>query len=77
MICKVNNKETRCNDDGNDNGERKYGVDVDYEAKSLFVFSDLINAANKSDSRCCLKVFLMFKSGPGFIVSLDYSLINI
>ena len=35
MLCKVNNKESRCNDDGNYNGERKYGVDADYEAKSV------------------------------------------
>ena len=77
MICKVNNKETRCNDDGNDNGEGKYGVDVDYEAKSIFVFSDLINGATKTTYECCWKVFLILKSRPGFIVSLDYSLINI
>ena len=40
------------------------------------MFLGLTNAATKTTYGCCWKVFLMFKSGPGFIVSLDYSLIN-
>ena len=37
--------------------------------KSVFVFSDLIMAANKSDDKSVGKVFLMIKNGPGFKVS--------
>ena len=33
--------------------------------KSVFVCSDLIMAANKSDDKSVGKVFLMIKNGPG------------
>ena len=33
--------------------------------KSVFVFSDLIMAANKSGDKSVGKVFLMIKNGPG------------
>ena len=42
--------------------------------KSIFVFSDLIMAANKSDDKSVGKVFLMIKNGPGFMVSQMHSL---
>ena len=44
--------------------------------KSVFVFSDLIMAANKSDDKSVGKVFLMIKNGPGFMVSQMHSLFN-
>ena len=43
--------------------------------KSVFVFSDLIMAANKSDDKSVGKVFLMIKNGPGFMVSQMHSLL--
>ena len=43
--------------------------------KSIFVFSDLIMAANKSGDKCVGKVFLMIKNGPGFMVSQMHSLL--
>ena len=36
--------------------------------KIVFVFSDLIMAANKSGDKSVRKVFLMIKNGPGFMV---------
>ena len=44
--------------------------------KSVFVFSDLIMAANKSGDKSVGKVFLMIKNGPGFMVSQMHSLFN-
>ena len=44
--------------------------------KTVFVFSDLIMAANKSDDKSVGKVFLMVKNGPGFMVSQMHSLFN-
>jgi hypothetical protein len=35
------------------------------ECKYVFVFSDLIDAENKSVSKSVEKVFLMIKIGPG------------
>ena len=43
--------------------------------KSVFVFSDLIMAANKSGDKSVGKVFLMIKNGPGFKVSQMHSLL--
>ena len=43
--------------------------------KSVFVFSDLIMAANKSGDKIVGKVFLMIKNGPGFMVSQMHSLL--
>jgi len=43
--------------------------------KSVFVFSDLIMAANKSGDKSVGKVFLMIKNGPGFMVSQMHSLL--
>ena len=42
--------------------------------KSVFVFSDLIMAANKSGDKSVGKVFLMIKNGLGFMVSQMHSL---
>jgi hypothetical protein len=47
------------------------------ESKFVFVFSDLINAENKSVNKRVGKVFLMIKIGPGFMGSLVYSLIKL
>jgi hypothetical protein len=47
------------------------------EVKYVFVFSDLINAENKSAHKSIGKVFLMIKIGPGFMGSLVYSLIKL
>jgi hypothetical protein len=47
------------------------------ENKYVFIFSDLINAENKSVNKSVGKVFLMIKIGPGFIGSFGYSLINL
>jgi hypothetical protein len=47
------------------------------ESKYLFVFSDLINAGNKSANKSVGKVFLMIKIEPGFMGSLVYSLIKL
>ena len=44
--------------------------------KSVFVFSDLIMAANKSGDKSVGNVFLMIKNGPGFMVSQLHSLFN-
>jgi predicted ATP-grasp superfamily ATP-dependent carboligase len=38
------------------------------ESKYIFVFSELINAENKSVSISVGKVFLMIKLGPGLMV---------
>ena len=43
--------------------------------KSVFVFSDLIMAANKSGDKSVGKVFLMIKNRPGFMVSQMHSLL--
>ena len=43
--------------------------------KSIFVFSDLIMAANKSGDKSVGKVFLMIKNGPGFMVPQLHSLL--
>ena len=43
--------------------------------KSVFVFSDLIMAANKSGDKSVGNVFLMIKNGPGFMVSQMHSLL--
>jgi hypothetical protein len=43
--------------------------------KSVFVFSDLIMAANKSGDKSVGKVFLMIRNGPGFMVSQMHSLL--
>jgi hypothetical protein len=40
------------------------------ESKYFFVFSDLINAENKSANRSVGKMFLMIKIGPEFMGSL-------
>jgi hypothetical protein len=37
------------------------------ESKYVFVFSDLNDAENKSVCKCVGKVFLMIKTGPGFM----------
>jgi hypothetical protein len=47
------------------------------ESKYVFVFSDLIDAENKSAHKCVGKVFLMIKIGPGFMGSLFYFLIKL
>jgi hypothetical protein len=47
------------------------------ESKYVFVFSDLIDAENKSAHKSARKVFLMIKIGPGFMGSLVYSLIKL
>ena len=44
--------------------------------KSIFVFSNLIMAANKSSDKSVGKEFLMIKNGPGFMVSQMHSLFN-
>jgi len=43
--------------------------------KNVFVFSDLIMAANKSGDKSVGKVFLMIKNGPRFMVSQMHSLL--
>jgi hypothetical protein len=47
------------------------------ESKYVFVFSDLIDARNKSAHKSVGKAFLMIKIGPGFMGSLVYSLIKL
>jgi hypothetical protein len=47
------------------------------ESKYVFVFSDLINAENKSASKSVGKVFVMIKIRSGFMGSLVYSLIKL
>jgi hypothetical protein len=47
------------------------------ESKYVFVFSDLINAENKSASKSVGKVFLMIKIIPGFMGLLVYSLMKL
>ena len=44
--------------------------------KSIFVFSDLMMAENRKVVYGVGNVFLMIKIGPGFMVSLDSSLIK-
>ena len=48
---------------------------INARCKSVFVFSDLIMAANKSGDKSVGKVFLMIKNGPGFMVSQMHSLL--
>jgi len=48
---------------------------INARCKSVFVFSDLIMAANKSGDKSVVKVFLMIKNGPGFMVSQMHSLL--
>jgi hypothetical protein len=43
------------------------------ESKYVFVFSDSINAKNKSANKSVGKVFLMIKTGLRFLGSLVYS----
>ncbi len=43
--------------------------------ESVFVFSELKMAANKSGDKSVGKVFLMIKNGPGFMVSQMHSLL--
>ena len=45
-------------------------------SKSIFVFSDLINAENIKGNKSVGNWFLIIKSGPGFMGSLVYSLIR-
>jgi hypothetical protein len=47
------------------------------ESKYIFVFSDLINAENKSVNKSVGKVFLMIKTRPWFMSSLVYSLVKL
>jgi hypothetical protein len=47
------------------------------ESKYVFVFSDLIDAENKSANKSAGKMFLMIKIGPEFMGSLVYSLIKL
>ena len=44
--------------------------------KSVFVFSELKMATNKSGDKSVGKVFLMIKNGPGFMVSQMHSLFS-
>jgi hypothetical protein len=46
------------------------------ESKYVSVFSDLINAKNKSANKSVGNVFLMIKIRPGFMGSLVYFLIK-
>jgi hypothetical protein len=43
------------------------------KSKYVFVFLELSSAKNKSASESAGKVFLMIKTGPGFMGSLVYS----
>jgi hypothetical protein len=43
---------------------------------NIFVFSKLIMNVNKNSDKMNKKVFLIIKSGPGFMSSLMYSLIK-
>jgi hypothetical protein len=47
------------------------------ESNYVFVFSNLIDAENKSMHKSVGKVFIMIKIGPGFMGSLIYSLIKL
>jgi hypothetical protein len=47
------------------------------ESKYVFVFSNLINAENKSANESVGMVLLMIKFGPWFMGSLVYSLIKL
>jgi hypothetical protein len=44
--------------------------------KSIFVFSNLISTENENNDKVVGKLFLMIKSGPGFMGSLMHSLIK-
>jgi hypothetical protein len=44
--------------------------------KSIFVFSNLISTKNENNDKLVRKLFLMIKSGPGFMGSLMHSLIK-
>ena len=48
---------------------------INKRCKSVFVFSDLIMAANKSDDKSVGKMFHMIKNGPGFMISQMHSLL--
>jgi hypothetical protein len=43
---------------------------------NIFVFSKLMITKNKNSSKVNIKVFLIIKSGPGFMGSLMHSLIK-
>jgi hypothetical protein len=47
------------------------------KSKYVSIFSDLINAENKSANKSVGNVFLMIKIRPGFMGSLFYSLIKL
>jgi hypothetical protein len=47
------------------------------ESKYVFLFSELIDAENKSVNKSVGKVFLIVKIGPEFMGSLVYSLIKL
>jgi hypothetical protein len=44
--------------------------------KSIFVFSNLISTENENNDKLVGKLFLIIKSGPGFMGSLIHSLIK-
>jgi hypothetical protein len=44
--------------------------------KSIFVISNLISTKNENNDKVVGKLFLMIKSGPGFMGSLMHSLIK-
>jgi hypothetical protein len=44
--------------------------------KSIFVFSNLISTKNENNDKVVGNLFLMIKSGPGFMGSLMHSLIK-
>jgi hypothetical protein len=44
--------------------------------KSIFVFLNLISTENENNDKVVGKLFLMIKSGPGFMGSLMHSLIK-
>jgi hypothetical protein len=44
---------------------------------NIFVFSKLIMTENKNSDKVDGKLFLMIKSGPGFMGSLMHSLIKV
>jgi hypothetical protein len=44
--------------------------------KSIFVLLNLISTKNKNNNKVVGKLFLMIKSGPGFMGSLMHSLIK-
>jgi hypothetical protein len=59
---------------------KRYGCSVlvvKFNKGNIFVFSKLIITENKNSDKVNGKLFLMIKSGPGFMGSLMHSLINI